>query len=299
MEHISIASSSKCLLCDNKGLKSTGIYTDHFLSGEQFTILKCEECELLMTHPMPELSKLSGYYASENYISHSNKRSDLFGMVYQMVRRFTHGRKYKLLTRFSSGQTILDIGCATGEFLKFCAAKGMTPTGIEPSEKARKIAESIHNLKVGDEHAIKELQSSSFDIITMWHVLEHVPDMNMRMGDIHRLLKDNGVAFIALPNHASHDAAYYKAFWAAWDVPRHLYHFNRKSFQSLATKHGFRVISIQPMVFDSYYVSLLSEKYKNGKSSLLKAAIRGFISNYKARFGNKEYSSLIYIIKKV
>ena len=299
MEHTSIPAPSNCLLCDNKGLKSEGTYTDHFLSGEQFSILRCEKCELRITHPMPELSKLSGYYASENYISHSNKRSDLFGMVYQMVRRFTHGRKYKLLTRFSSGLTILDIGCATGEFLNFCATKGMIPTGIEPSDKARNFAESEYNLKVGDEQAIKGLQSSYFDAITMWHVLEHVPDINMRMEDIHRLLKDDGVAFIALPNHASHDAAFYNTYWAAWDVPRHLYHFNRKSFQSLATKHGFRIISIQPMVFDSYYVSLLSEKYKNGKSSIVKAAIRGFISNYKARFGSKEYSSLIYIIKKV
>lgn len=299
MEHTSIPAPINCLLCDNKVFKTEGTYTDLFLSGEQFTIIRCEECELRITHPMPELSKLSGYYASENYISHSNKRSDLFGKVYQMVRGFTHSRKYKLLTRFSSGQTILDIGCATGEFLKFCATKGMIASGIEPSEKARKIAESEYNLNVGEEQAIKNLKSSSFDIITMWHVLEHVPDINMRMEEIHRVLKNDGVTFIALPNHASYDAEYYKTYWAAWDVPRHLFHFNRKSFQSLATKHGFRVISIQPMVFDSYYVSLLSEKYKNGKSCILKAAIRGFLSNFKARFGNKEYSSLIYIIKKV
>ncbi len=271
---------------------------DYFLSGEEFAIYKCSQCGLLITRPMPEVSKLGRYYASENYISHSSKSTDAISKVYHFVRNYTHKQKYKLLKKYSSGKSVLDIGCATGEFLNYCSTQGMTTLGIEPNEKARKIAESAYKLEVIDEPGIDTLASGSFDMITMWHVLEHVPDINQRVSDIFRLLNNDGVAFIALPNHASYDAAYYYRYWAAWDVPRHLFHFDRKSLPALANKHGFRVAAILPMRFDAYYVSLLSEKYMTGESSYVKAFLRGFLSNYKARSRSGEYSSLIYILKK-
>jgi 2-polyprenyl-3-methyl-5-hydroxy-6-metoxy-1,4-benzoquinol methylase len=247
---------------------------------------------------MPELSKLGDYYASENYISHSSASTDVVSKIYHFVRNYTHKQKYKLLQKYSSGKTILDIGCATGEFLKYCSSQGMKTLGIEPNEKARKIAETRYKLEVSDEPDIRNFESGSMDMVTMWHVLEHVPDINQRMADIFRLLKIDGVAFIALPNHASYDAAYYYRYWAAWDVPRHLFHFSRKSLPALAAKHEFRVVDILPMPFDAYYVSLLSEKYMTGKSSYFNAILRGFISNQKARSGSGEYSSLIYVLKK-
>jgi 2-polyprenyl-3-methyl-5-hydroxy-6-metoxy-1,4-benzoquinol methylase len=271
---------------------------DYFLSGEEFAIYKCSHCGLMITRPMPEFSKLGSYYASENYISHSSASTDAISKIYHFVRNYTHKKKYKLLKKYSSGKTVLDIGCATGEFLRYCSSQGMQALGIEPNEKARKIAESRYNLEVADEPEISSLESGSIDMITMWHVLEHVPDINQRMADIFRLLKNDGVAFIALPNHASYDAAFYYRYWAAWDVPRHLFHFSRKSLPVLAAKHGFHVVDILPMPFDAYYVSLLSEKYLTGKSSYFKAILRGFISNQKARAGSGEYSSLIYVIKK-
>lgn len=298
MEHSSNPLQDNCLLCDNVSLTSILDLKDYFLSGESFKIYKCENCGLLITRPSPDLSRLSEYYASAKYISHSDKQTDIFSKVYHQVRKYTHRRKYKLIRSYSQGENILDIGCATGEFIKYCADMGMSSFGIEPNEKARKYAISEYNVKVGDESELTTLETSSFDIITMWHVLEHVPDLNQRMADIFRLLRNDGTAFIALPNHASFDAGYYKEYWAAWDVPRHLYHFDRNSFRLLAEKHGFSIVSIRPMRFDAYYVSLLSEKYKRGKSSFLNALINGFTSNFKAGMGTKEYSSLIYIIKK-
>jgi len=298
VEHTQISAPENCLLCDNKAFTTVTNLKDYFLTGEEFAIYKCSNCGLLVTRPAPELSNLGKYYASEDYISHSDNKKDAFSIAYRLVRNYTHSRKYSLIRSLNKGQSVLDIGCATGEFLNFCSNKGMSTLGIEPNEKARNIAVSIHNLDVRDEPAIGSLDSDSFDMITMWHVLEHVPDINKRMQDIFRLLKSNGMAFIALPNHASHDAQYYQRYWAAWDVPRHLFHFDQKAFTLLAVKHGFELVSIRPMLFDAFYVSLLSEKYVSGKSSYVKAIERGLISNFKAMKRNREYSSLIYVIKK-
>lgn len=299
VEHNQISSPENCLICDNKAFTTVINVKDYFLTGEEFAIYKCSECGLLITRPMPELSKLGSYYASENYISHSDEQKDLLSKVYHFVRNYTHKRKYKLLKKYSSGNSVLDIGCATGEFLHYCASQGMKTTGVEPNDKARLVAQSRFKLEVATEPEIESLETESFDLITMWHVLEHVPDLNHRMQDIYRLLKKDGFAFIALPNHASYDASFYYRFWAAWDVPRHLYHFDRKSLYALATKHGFEVVSALPMLFDSYYVSLLSEKYMKGKQSYFKAFLRGFVSNSKARTGTGEYSSLIYVLRKI
>lgn len=298
VEHPASLPSTTCLLCDNKAFTKFMELSDYFLTQEKFTLYRCNACGLIHTTPVPALSKLSDYYASEEYISHSGKKTNLIGKVYLSVRKYTHARKYKLVNKYSRGRSILDIGCATGEFLNFCSARGMMVTGIEPNPKARNFAVSQYNLNVKDEHEIDQLQSDSIDTITMWHVLEHVPDLNRRMSDLFRLLKDDGTAYIALPNHLSFDTKYYGKYWAAWDVPRHLYHFDRNSFRQLAMKHNFKVTAVLPMHFDAFYVSLLSEKYKNGKSSLLNALLVGLRSNLRAMAGKGEFSSLIYVIKK-
>ena len=298
MEHSAFTPVATCLLCDNKAFTKSMELSDYFLTQEKFTLYKCNACGLLHTTPVPPLSSLSGYYASEDYISHSGKKTNLIGKVYLLVRKFTHARKYSLVTKYSKGRSLLDIGCATGEFLKYCSGRGMTATGIEPNPKARNYAVSQYHLDVKDEQEIELLKSGSADVITMWHVLEHVPDLNRRMKDIFRLLKEDGTAFIALPNHSSFDAKYYSEHWAAWDVPRHLFHFDRASFRHLAEKHNFTVTDILPMRFDAFYVSMLSEKYRRGKSSVLNAVLVGLRSNLKAMTGRGEYSSLIYVIKK-
>lgn len=219
-------------------------------------------------------------------------------MLYQTVRNFTNKSKAKLVQRLSKGKSILDIGCATGEFLIACKQKGFIVYGVEPNEKAREVALENHKLVINDLSFLDECESNSFDVITMWHVLEHVHEINKRMQQVYRLLREDGTAIIALPNYESYDAAHYKENWAAYDVPRHLFHFNKTSFETLAKKNGFQLREILPMKFDSYYVSLLSEKYLNGKGSLVKATFRGFLSNLKARQNNNQYSSLIYIISK-
>lgn len=298
MEHSLISPPSTCLLCDNKSFTNVIELKDYFLTGENFTIFCCDSCGLMITQPAPEPDKLSDYYASPDYISHSNKKTGLFNRTYQFIRKLTLRRKLRLIKKYSRGQALLDIGCATGEFLHYCASHGMHVTGIEPNKKAREFARHQYNIRVEDEASLQEMKDASFSVITMWHVLEHVTDINERMATIHRLLTVDGVAFIALPNPNSYDALYYGEFWAAWDVPRHLFHFTKNAFSKLAEKHQFRVVNRIPMTFDSYYVSLLSEKYMKGKASVLGAGFRGLLSNRMARKVNTEYSSIIYVIKK-
>jgi 2-polyprenyl-3-methyl-5-hydroxy-6-metoxy-1,4-benzoquinol methylase len=203
-----------------------------------------------------------------------------------------------LVNKFAQGNKLLDIGCATGVFLDACKNQGYQVEGIEPNEKARQFANEHYNLKVQDISSLTQYDEGSFDVITMWHVLEHVDDINERMQVINKLMKDDAVTLIALPNPLSHDAIYYKEHWAAYDVPRHLYHFTQDSFKKLANKHAFEVVKVLPMYFDSFYISLLSEKYKSGHTSFIKAAYRGIASNLSALGNGHNYSSLIYVIKK-
>ena len=298
MEHTENKVPSVCLGCDNKYISFLINVDDHFLSGETFSLFKCNTCGLISTFPAPDENHISSYYKSEKYISHSSRPGNFFEFMYQGVRRYTLNRKANLTLKYAHGKKLLDIGCATGEFLQTCRKKGFDVYGVEPNQKAREIAFINHGLFIEDLDGLATFKPATFDAISMWHVLEHVHDINERMVQLSKLLKEDGVAIIALPNSESYDAAHYKDTWAAYDVPRHLFHFNKSAFNTLATKHGFKVKAILPMKFDAFYVSLLSEKYKKGKGSPIKALFNGLRSNINAKMNKGNYSSLIYIISK-
>jgi 2-polyprenyl-3-methyl-5-hydroxy-6-metoxy-1,4-benzoquinol methylase len=288
----------KCPICEMEVLEPFLNVTDYFLTKEQFTIVNCKNCGFRFTNPRPQQSKLSDYYKSVEYISHSNNKKGITNKIYHLIRNHNHKKKFSLIKKYSNnGKSILDIGCATGEFLNFFKQRGWKTTGVEPGVEAGKFAKEQYNLDVYDEREIINFADKSYDVITMWHVLEHVPSLNERMKEISRLINENGILVIAVPNSNSYDAKYYKNFWAAYDVPRHLYHFTKETLLLLIEKHGFMLEKISPMKFDSYYVSLLSEKYKNGKPNFLNALYTGFISNYKARKSSNN-SSIIFVCKK-
>ena len=267
---------------------------DNSVSKESFELLIDDELQLLKTHPQPSLETLPKYYESEDYISHTDGKRSLFEKLYQIIKSYSLNKKVRLINSFHPQKgSLLDIGAGTGDFLATANKAGWQITGIEPNEKAKTISISkgvsfIENLDDSPSH--------SFDVITMWHVLEHVPDLNKQIVDLKRLLKPNGTIIIAVPNYKSFDAKYYGAFWAAYDVPRHLWHFSKTAIEKLFAKENMKLIKILPMIFDSFYVSLLSEKYKNGKMNFIKAFYIGFKSNIKAK-RNFEYSSHIYVIK--
>ncbi|MCD4680150.1 MAG: class I SAM-dependent methyltransferase [Bacteroidales bacterium] len=287
----------KCIICENQSFTVFLNCKDHFLTEESFSVLECGKCGFRITSPRPLEKNLGEYYKSEEYISHSNTNKGLFNSMYQFIRKLTLNRKYKLISNYCNKGKILDIGCATGEFLNVFKKNNWSVFGIEPNEEARNYALNNYNISVGKEEDLNNLSPKSFDVITMWHVLEHVAHLNKRITELKEILKKDGVLIVAVPNSNSLDAKIYKEYWAAYDVPRHLYHFTQKSISELFNKHDFELLAIKPMKFDSYYVCMLSEKYRSGSKKYLKAAWNGFRSNFYAGMNNNEYSSLIYIFK--
>lgn len=283
---------------ENRKLEPFISCKDHTVSRETFPIFIDKGSELLVTTPRPNDEDLGKYYESEAYISHSGTKKSLVDKLYHWVRNFTIKKKVKLINSFNSEEkTLLDIGAGTGEFLVACLNDGWKVTGVEPNQKAREIANSkIANPELQIHNDLDGFKTETFDTITMWHVLEHVPNLNEYVSKLKLLLKPNGTLIVAVPNFKSYDAHHYKEFWAAYDVPRHLWHFSRKSISELFAKKKMKVEKVLPMKFDSFYVSLLSEKYKSGKSNMLRAFVIGLKSNLKAK-SSKEYSSHIYIIK--
>lgn len=270
---------------------------DHSVSEEEFQLRYNEELEMLETFPQPNEEKLSEYYKSEDYISHTDAKRNLFERAYHLIRSVTLRKKVKLINSFSdSSKKLLDIGCGTGDFLQEAKNKGWDAKGVEPNKDARTIANSKTNNQIFDVNELLSFKENSFDVITLWHVLEHLPKLNEQLDLFKKLLKQNGALIIAVPNHKSFDASYYKSFWAAYDVPRHLWHFSQASIKNLFQRRGMEVVKTLPMKFDSYYVSLLSEKYKTGKMNFIKAFLIGLRSNIKAK-SSGEYSSLVYVVK--
>jgi 2-polyprenyl-3-methyl-5-hydroxy-6-metoxy-1,4-benzoquinol methylase len=266
---------------------------DHSVSGETFQLLLDEELQLLKTHPQPKLENLGRYYESDDYISHTDGKRSLFEKLYHAVKQKALRDKVKLIEKWHIKGKLLDIGAGTGDFLVEAKKAGWDITGTEPSEKAKSIAV---NKGVSFIDSIQEIKDNSFDVITMWHVLEHVPDVNEQIMELKRILKPDGVIVIAVPNFKSYDAKYYGAYWAAYDVPRHLWHFSKTAINKLFAGENMELVKVEPMKFDSFYVSLLSEKYKTGEMSFIKGFMIGLRSNLKAT-KNFEYSSHIYIIK--
>jgi len=267
---------------------------DHTVSDEVYQVMINNEYDMLVTSPVPE--NVADYYKSEDYISHTDSKKSLLDKAYQVVKNITLKRKLKLINSFeTSSKNILDVGAGTGDFLKVCKSSSWKVSGIEPSLNARKIA---YKKGVNLQENLSEFKNTNFDVITLWHVLEHVENLSEYILALHSLLADDGRLIIAVPNFKSDDANYYKEFWAAFDVPRHLWHFSQISISKLFSEVHMVVEKTIPMKFDGYYVSLLSEKYKSGKMNPLKSFYRGFVSNFKARSTN-EYSSLIYVLKKL
>ena len=275
-----------------KNLKPFLNCKDHTVSGEFYEVMKNQEYDFLVTSPVP--SNLEKYYQSEDYISHTDAKKSLFDNVYQIVKRHTLKKKVALLNSFLPEQkTVLDIGAGTGDFLHACKKDNWKVVGVEPSIKAREIAESKNVLL---ENELSFFKGQKFDVITLWHVLEHVENLEAYTQSLQELLKENGTLLIAVPNYKSFDASHYGSFWAAFDVPRHVWHFSQTSIQKIFALVSLKVVQTIPMKFDAYYVSLLSEKYKNGKMNILKSFWIGFQSNIKAK-RSSEYSSLIYVLK--
>jgi len=269
---------------------------DYSVSGETFELLYDEELQLLKTYPQPSLDKLASYYDSQDYISHTDSNKTWFEKMYHFVRRRAIKQKVNLID-YCNGEKgkILDIGCGTGDFLAYCKTKNWNVLGLEPDSDARSIALK-NKVMAHPLDYIKSIENESIDVITMWHVLEHVYHLNDDIKEFKRILKPNGTLIIAVPNCSSHDAEHYKEHWAALDLPIHLYHFQPKNIEDLFSRHDMKLEKILPMKYDAYYISMISERYKGG--NILSGFWRGYISNRKAKKVKNTFSSQIYVLKK-
>ena len=286
-----------CPVCNKSNFSKHLESKDFSVSKESFVVVSCDTCDFHFTNPRPSDENLGKYYISDHYISHNNTRRTLFEKIYQLVRRIAINGKFRLISTFFRSGRILDVGCGTGDFLNKCKSKNWETKGVEPSEIARNQAINNHKLDVEESTDLSKLEGE-FDIITMWHVLEHVPNLNETLVQFNQLLSKKGKIIIAVPNLESYDAKYYKEYWAAYDLPIHLYHFSKKSICTLFEKHGFSLRKTKGMKFDSFYVSMLSEEHISGKKNFIKSVFVGVISNLYGFFGKRGFSSSIYVFER-
>lgn len=289
-----------CPICNSTDISTVLSVKDYTVSSESFPVAHCEQCTLRFTQDVPGAASIGPYYKSENYISHTNTSKGLINRLYQFVRKRTLKGKRKLVqkvTGLSQGR-LLDVGSGVGSFANEMKQNGWEVTGLEPDDDARAVATKEYGLDLQSIDQFYRLQPGSFDAITLWHVMEHVHDLQTYVKQLRTLLKDTGKLIIAVPNYTSKDADIYKEHWAAWDVPRHLYHFSPQSMQRLLESNGLKIGQYKPMWYDSFYICLLSSKYKNGKSNLVASFFNGLRSNIKAMGDVKKCSSVIYISSK-
>lgn len=289
-----------CPVCGNNTFQDIFSCKDYTVSQENFTLIKCQQCHFVITSPRPDDGTLGRYYLSEDYISHTNEAKSLIDKIYLVARNYTLAWKRKLILKHTNrvDGKLLDYGCGTGAFIHAATQDDWKTFGVEPSKEAREEAQRVTQTKLYE--SLKDIDAHNFDAITLWHVLEHVPDLNDLLQKLKSILSENGTMFIAVPNHLSWDGDNYKQYWAGYDVPRHLWHFSHETMKALLENNGLRLNQIIPMKLDSFYISLLSEKYKRGNITIpgmLKAFTNGLKSNILAK-RNGQYSSLIYIVKK-
>ncbi len=289
-----------CPVCNANNFSPFLTCTDFFVSNEEFKIKQCSNCGFKITENIEDEKNIGRYYQSEKYISHSNTTKGLVNSVYHRVRKYMLKRKRRLVEKSATLQNgkLLDVGTGTGFFLNEMREYGWQVTGIEKSDDARKFAKTEFNLDNLPTEELFKLKENEYDVISLWHVLEHIHQLNENMDTFSRLLKKDGKLIIAVPNHNSYDAKHYKQFWAAYDVPRHIWHFAPSQMKQFGEKHGFKLLGLHTMLFDSFYVSMLSEKYKKSSLSLFKGIFYGGISWITSLFDKAKCSSVIYVFEK-
>lgn len=270
---------------------------DYLVSNQEFVINQCTTCGFRLTNPRPDVATISSYYESDQYVSHHDESSGLINRMYRLVRNITLRSKLSLINELNRGRgDILDVGCGTGTFLEKCMSGGWQVAGMEPDHNARAIAQK--KLRVEIEPNLNSLTGKQlFNVITLWHVLEHIHNLNEIIPQLQRLLATNGTLLIAVPNSNSYDAQYFKQYWAAYDVPRHIYHFTPPTIERLFKKHNFRLTDKRPLLFDAYYIAMLSTRYQTGKTNYIKSFQIGLNSNIEAK-RTGDNSSLIYLFRK-
>lgn len=294
----------KCPVCGSAKILTFEYCVDYLTDNGTFALCKCRDCSFVFTQDFPAENEIGKYYVSENYTSHHNAKG-LFGFAYNTVRSIMLGKKAALVKKFAKKGNLLDIGCGQGYFLKKMQTEGFDISGIEKSEEVRASVKQQFAIEVEAPETLGKHSKGSFDVVTMWHSLEHIEHLNETLQEVHRVLKDDGTLIVALPNVISYDQEHYRLYWAAYDVPRHLWHFSPKTFKILAKKQGFEVKKQKPMLFDAFYISVLSERNKKSsernrhlRCPACKGLLFGLWACLKTLAKPDKASSVMYVLKK-
>ncbi len=295
---------TSCPVCNGSNFSHFLDCKDYTVSRETFSIAQCNSCDFKFTNPRPEPKDLGKYYESTDYVSHSKSNKGFINSLYHIAKHYSLLKKIQLINGISKKGKLLDFGCGTGDFLNTCKVSGWEVSGVEPNGLARTTAKELLKTEIKSELSENSFEKNSFNIISLWHVLEHVSELDKTVETLLRFLKPEGVLLIAVPNCNSYDAEVYGKYWAAYDVPRHLYHFVPKTTEKYFKDKGLTLERTLPMPLDSFYVSMLSEKYmaqehkKSAAFGMIRAVWRGFTSNLKAISKPGASSSQVYIFRK-
>ncbi|HNT79536.1 MAG TPA: class I SAM-dependent methyltransferase [Bacteroidia bacterium] len=300
MKQIEMENLSACLICKSTNSIEFRTCTDYTTSKQKFKIVKCQVCGFAYTNPRPKAENAGQYYESNDYISHNDAAKGIFSTIYKLVRSVTLRSKVNLVKKTTGKQigTIVDYGCGTGEFLKKMIDSGWNGIGVEPSAIARKQISEKLNTTVLNPEELEKIEDNTLDAITMFHVLEHVYNPHYVLRCFSNKLKSDGMLLIAVPNREAKEEKIYKEYWAAYDVPRHIWHFRYSDIEQLCIQNNFIIVQYRPMIFDPFYISMLSEKYKGSKSYFIKGAWTGLLSMISSLKNKKYSSSLLYILRK-
>ena len=211
-----------CPLCGSDDVQTAMRCIDHFVTGEAFTISRCGHCGFHFTSDAPAEDEIGRYYRSGDYISHSDTSRGVVNKVYHLVRRYMLREKAGIVMHYTGKRRgrLLDYGAGTGYFANRMQRAGWQTEAIEPGDAARAFAFARFGLRMKMPSDLSRMEDKSFDCITLWHVLEHVAGLHETMDEMARLLADDGILVVAVPNRTSCDARHYGSLWAAWDVPR-------------------------------------------------------------------------------
>ena len=265
---------------------------DHFLTKEVFNVVEHIE-GVLKTEPDLDEKTLKKYYDSSQYSSHNNI-GGCIGFLYSLSARIMLRFKFRVLAKHINKESlIVDFGCGTGGFMSSLKKKKYNVVGVDSNKKAR---DKCLEKKLTTFKSIKDFKEN-IDAITFWHSFEYVSNPNEILNQIINQSKNNLTVVIALPNYRSFDAKHYGAFWAAYDVPRHRFHYSARGIKKLMKSYGFECLKTKPMLLDAFYISIMSEKYKKSKLSFVKGIMVGLISNLAGLFSSS-YSSSVFVFKK-
>lgn len=297
MKKITIKS---CPLCGSETLEPVLTCVDSYASGEAFALCSCRACGFVLTQDAPVEEEMGRYYDVPDYISHTDTRRGLMNRVYHWARCLMLYRKARLLEHEAHRCTgrLLDIGAGTGYFAATMQRRGWQVEAVERSEKARRFALERFGLEVKADGRLAEMADGAFDVITLWHVMEHLEHLHETWQALHRLLDNRGILVVAVPNRSSADAQRYGAYWAAYDVPRHLWHFTPETMQRLGAAHGFILASRHPMPLDGFYVSMLSEQHMRRRFPFVRGLVVGTWCWVRSLVKKDRSSSIIYVFRK-